>query len=53
MLTGVTALQGTAFFLVSWLSVDGFEAGATALGLASYWPRALLFALPFLMVPSR
>ncbi len=47
IMLGVTALSAVAFYLVAWASFEGFEHGATALGLASYWPRVVIFSLPF------
>jgi ABC-type transport system involved in multi-copper enzyme maturation permease subunit len=48
IVVGVTALSALTFFLVAALALDGFEAAATAAGLLGYWPRVVLFALPFL-----
>jgi ABC-type transport system involved in multi-copper enzyme maturation permease subunit len=48
IVVGVTALSAVAFFLVALVALDGFEAAATAAGLAAAWPRVVLFALPFL-----
>jgi ABC-type transport system involved in multi-copper enzyme maturation permease subunit len=48
IVAGVTGLSAITFFLVAALALDGFEAGATALGLVGYWPRVVLFILPFL-----
>ncbi len=45
---GVTALAALVFFAVAWARLAGFEAGATATGLLSYWPRVVLYNLPFL-----
>jgi ABC-type transport system involved in multi-copper enzyme maturation permease subunit len=48
IVVGVTALSALTFFGLAALALDGFEAKATALGLLGYWPRVLLFTLPFL-----
>lgn len=48
ILVGVTALAAIVFFVVAWLRLSGFEAGATAAGLLSYWPRIVLYTVPFL-----
>jgi ABC-type transport system involved in multi-copper enzyme maturation permease subunit len=48
ILAGVTALSAVAFFLVAWAAMPSFEAGVSALGLLSFWPRVVLYALPFL-----
>lgn len=48
IVAGVTALQAVTFFMVAWAALSSFEPGATALGLLSYWPRVLLYLLPFL-----
>jgi ABC-type transport system involved in multi-copper enzyme maturation permease subunit len=48
IILGVTALSAVAFFVVAWMTFDVFDAGATAAGLASYWPRVVLYCLPFL-----
>ncbi len=48
LVAGVTGLSGLTFFLVAWANLSGFEVGATALGILSYWPRVLVHALPFL-----
>ncbi len=48
IVVGVTALGALVFFVVAWARLDGFEAGATAMGLLSYWPRVVLYNLPFL-----
>jgi ABC-type transport system involved in multi-copper enzyme maturation permease subunit len=48
IILAVTALSALAFFLVALTALDGFEAGATATGLLGYWPRVVLFTLPFL-----
>jgi ABC-type transport system involved in multi-copper enzyme maturation permease subunit len=48
ILAGVTALQAAAFYGVAWMTLDGFEAGANAAGLLSYWPRIFFYLLPFL-----
>jgi ABC-type transport system involved in multi-copper enzyme maturation permease subunit len=48
ILVGVTGLSALVFFLVAWAQLDGFEPGATAAGMLSYWPRIVLYNLPFL-----
>lgn len=48
IIAGVTALSAVAFYLVAWGRLDGFEHRETALGLLSYWPRVMLYSLPFL-----
>jgi hypothetical protein len=48
IVAGVTALQAVTFFGVAWLSLSSFEPRATALGLLSFWPRVVLYLLPFL-----
>lgn len=48
ILLGVTAAAAVVFFGVAWAGLSGFEPGLTALWLASYWPRVVLFNLPFL-----
>jgi ABC-type transport system involved in multi-copper enzyme maturation permease subunit len=45
---GVTALSAVMFYLVAWAGLSGFEHGATFAGLLSYWPRVVLYTLPFL-----
>ena len=36
------------FFLVAWAQLAAFEPGTTALWLLSYWPRVVIYNLPFL-----
>ena len=36
------------FFVVAWVQLAAFEPGTTALWLLSYWPRVLIYNLPFL-----
>jgi ABC-type transport system involved in multi-copper enzyme maturation permease subunit len=48
IVVGVTALSALTFFLVAAFALDGFEGVATARGLLSYWPRVVLYLLPFL-----
>jgi ABC-type transport system involved in multi-copper enzyme maturation permease subunit len=48
ILVGVTGLCALVFYLIAWAKLAGFEAGATALGLLSYWPRVVVYTLPFL-----
>lgn len=48
LVVAVTALMGATFFVVAWSQLSGFEAGATALALLSYWPRVVIYNLPFL-----
>jgi ABC-type transport system involved in multi-copper enzyme maturation permease subunit len=48
ILIGVTGTAGLVFYIVAWLKLSGFEPGATALGLLGYWPRIVLYTLPFL-----
>ncbi len=48
ILCGVTALAALVFFGIAWIRLAGFEAGATALGLLGYWPRIVIYTLPFL-----
>jgi ABC-type transport system involved in multi-copper enzyme maturation permease subunit len=48
ILVGVTGASALVFYLVAWARLDGFEVGATALGMLSYWPRVVLYNLPFL-----
>jgi ABC-type transport system involved in multi-copper enzyme maturation permease subunit len=48
IVVGVTALAALVFFVMAWARLDGFEAGATAMGLLGYWPRVVLYNLPFL-----
>jgi ABC-type transport system involved in multi-copper enzyme maturation permease subunit len=48
ILIGVTGLAGLVFYVVAWIKLSGFEPGATALGLLSYWPRIVIYTLPFL-----
>jgi ABC-type transport system involved in multi-copper enzyme maturation permease subunit len=48
IIVGVTALAALVFYVIAWASLAGFEHAATARGLLSFWPRVLLFTLPFL-----
>jgi ABC-type transport system involved in multi-copper enzyme maturation permease subunit len=48
ILIGVTGLAGLVFYLVAWIKLSGFEPAATALGLLGYWPRIVIYTLPFL-----
>jgi ABC-type transport system involved in multi-copper enzyme maturation permease subunit len=48
IIAGVTALQAATFFVVASVSLTGFEPGATAVGLLSFWPRVFVYVLPFL-----
>jgi ABC-type transport system involved in multi-copper enzyme maturation permease subunit len=48
IIVGVTALSALTFYVIAWASLDGFEHGSTILGMLSYWPRVMLYALPFL-----
>jgi hypothetical protein len=48
ILVGVTGLAALVFYAIAWSKLAGFEAGATAAGLLSYWPRIVLYTLPFL-----
>jgi ABC-type transport system involved in multi-copper enzyme maturation permease subunit len=48
ILVGVTGLAALVFYLVAWAKLSGFEAGATAVGLLGYWPRVVIYTLPFL-----
>jgi ABC-type transport system involved in multi-copper enzyme maturation permease subunit len=48
IIVGVTALAAVVFFFIAWAGLAGFEAGATAAGLMSFWPRVLLYLFPFL-----
>jgi ABC-type transport system involved in multi-copper enzyme maturation permease subunit len=48
IVVGVTALSALTFYVVAWASLDGFEHVATMRGLLSYWPRVLVYTLPFL-----
>lgn len=48
IVAGVTALSALVFYWIAWTSLDHFEYRATALGMLSYWPRVLVFTLPFL-----
>lgn len=48
ILAGVTALSAVSAYLVAWASLDGFEHGATALGMLGFWPRIFVYNLPFL-----
>jgi ABC-type transport system involved in multi-copper enzyme maturation permease subunit len=48
ILIGVTGLGAVVFYVIAWIKLGDFEAGATAIGLLSYWPRVVLYTLPFL-----
>jgi ABC-type transport system involved in multi-copper enzyme maturation permease subunit len=48
IVVGVTALSALTFYLVAALALDGFEAGATARGLVTHWPRVVLYLMPML-----
>ena len=48
ILVGVTGLAALVFFFVAWGRLAAFEPGLTAFWLASYWPRVILYNLPFL-----
>jgi ABC-type transport system involved in multi-copper enzyme maturation permease subunit len=48
VLVGVTGLSALVFYLVAWARLAAFEPGVTALWLLSYWPRVVIFNLPFL-----
>jgi ABC-type transport system involved in multi-copper enzyme maturation permease subunit len=48
VLLAVTGLCALVFHIIAWVQLDGFEPGATALWLLAYWPRILLYNLPFL-----
>jgi ABC-type transport system involved in multi-copper enzyme maturation permease subunit len=48
ILLGVTAVAALVFFMVAWAQLAAFEPSLTALWLLSYWPRVVLFNLPFL-----
>jgi ABC-type transport system involved in multi-copper enzyme maturation permease subunit len=48
IVVGVTAIMALVCYLVAWASLAGFEHGATFLGMLSFWPRVLLYTLPFL-----
>jgi ABC-type transport system involved in multi-copper enzyme maturation permease subunit len=48
VLIGVTGLSALVFFLVAWAQLAAFEPGVTALWLLSYWPRVVIYNLPFL-----
>ena len=48
IVVGVTALMALVCYLIAWASLAGFEHGATVAGMLSFWPRVLLFTLPFL-----
>ncbi|HEY0714784.1 MAG TPA: ABC transporter permease subunit [Polyangia bacterium] len=48
ILVGVTGLGALVFYFIAWAQLADFEAGATALGLLSYWPRVIVYTLPFL-----
>jgi ABC-type transport system involved in multi-copper enzyme maturation permease subunit len=48
VLIGVTGLSAVVFYLVAWVQLAAFEPGATALWLLSYWPRVVIYNLPFL-----
>jgi ABC-type transport system involved in multi-copper enzyme maturation permease subunit len=44
----VTAVSAAVCYLVAWWSLAGFEHGSTVLAMLSFWPRVLLYTLPFL-----
>lgn len=48
ILVGVTGLAAVVFFFVAWARLASFEPGLTAFWLLSYWPRVILYNLPFL-----
>jgi ABC-type transport system involved in multi-copper enzyme maturation permease subunit len=48
VLVAVTGACAVVFHLIAWTRLAGFEPGATALWLISYWPRIVLYNLPFL-----
>ena len=48
ILVGVSALSALVFYGVAWAKLAGFEPGATAAGLLAYWPRVIVYTLPFL-----
>jgi ABC-type transport system involved in multi-copper enzyme maturation permease subunit len=48
IIVAVTAIMALVCYLVAWASLAGFEHGATIAGMLSYWPRVLLYTLPFL-----
>jgi ABC-type transport system involved in multi-copper enzyme maturation permease subunit len=48
IVVAVTALMALVCYLVAWASLAGFEHGASIAGMISYWPRVLLYTLPFL-----
>jgi len=48
IVVAVTALMALVCYLIAWASLAGFEHGATVLGMLSFWPRLLLYTLPFL-----
>jgi ABC-type transport system involved in multi-copper enzyme maturation permease subunit len=48
IIVGVTALAAVVFFGIAWASLGAFEPGATLLGMMAFWPRVLLYLLPFL-----
>jgi ABC-type transport system involved in multi-copper enzyme maturation permease subunit len=48
IIVGVTALAAVVFYGIAWASLTGFEHGATIAGMLRFWPRVLLYLLPFL-----
>jgi ABC-type transport system involved in multi-copper enzyme maturation permease subunit len=48
IVVGVTGLSALTFFVVAAAALDGFEPLATAGGLLAYWPRVVLYTMPFL-----
>jgi ABC-type transport system involved in multi-copper enzyme maturation permease subunit len=48
ILIGVTGVGAVVFYFIAWIQLADVEAGATALGLLSYWPRVVVYTLPFL-----
>jgi hypothetical protein len=48
ILVGVTGLAALVFYVVAWIKLSGFEPVATALGLLGYWPRVVIYTMPFL-----
>jgi ABC-type transport system involved in multi-copper enzyme maturation permease subunit len=48
IIVAVTGLAAVIFFVIAWASLAAFEPAATALGMISFWPRVLLYLLPFL-----
>jgi ABC-type transport system involved in multi-copper enzyme maturation permease subunit len=48
IVVAVTALMALVCYLVAWASLAGFEHGASVAGMLLFWPRVLLYTLPFL-----